>query len=108
MKEIELKDTVDYMLSGNYRDRLIAEFWQSLIRFKKCCSALRIWNMTAFVQETDRKTIEHQAELLAGYIFVLMKRAVKEEIDLFPLDLTTDATVKEPIRSEDIGRGIHA
>ena len=84
--------------------------------------------MTAFVQETDRKTVEHQAELLAGYIFVLMKRAVKEEIDLFPLDLTTDAAVKEPIRSDltkeppykdpsdplfrrdtfDIGRGINA
>ena len=32
---IELKDTIDMMTSADYKDRLMAEYWQTKIRYDK-------------------------------------------------------------------------
>ena len=125
------------MLSDDYKERFKAEFWQTLIRYRKLSFQLAGWDTAPFIHESDRKTLERQAELLAGLIYIYMKRSVLERVDLFagdfspfffdvkdPLDQLVEKLEKEKKSSDppykdpsdplfrrdtfDIGRGIHA
>lgn len=42
---MELKDTVDLMLSDNYKDRLKAEYYQTLIRHDKLSQMILNWRL---------------------------------------------------------------
>lgn len=90
---MELKHTVDYMLSRDYRERFIAEYWQTKIRYEK----LKAFNIRIFAANTpdgrDRKLeepkhdcprelLKSQEVSMAEYLETMEKRAAYENIDL--------------------------
>lgn len=97
IEEIELKNTVNMMISDDYRERFKAEFWQTLIRYRKLSFQLAGWDIAPFIHQSDRKTLERQAELLAGLLYIYMKRAILEQVDLFVGDFSPFLTFKDPL-----------
>ena len=95
MLGITLKDTVGMMNSSDYRERFIAEYWQTKIRYEK----LKAFNTKIDAAgATDRsdapvkveepkhdcpwQVLEKQEVLMRDYLHVLEVRAVIEGIDL--------------------------
>lgn len=81
MKMRDLKDTINFMTSDDYKDRLIAEYWQ-----------LKIWHQKLQVaiarksQRLDRNTktpidaLQAQAHVMERYLNLLRLRAREEGI----------------------------
>lgn len=92
--QLELRNTVRSMLSSNYKDRIIAEFWQTFIRYRKLCNALNGWNYTINCGSPRREEIEELGIIMADYLHVILKRAVREDIDLFSFDFTINPVYK--------------
>ena len=72
---MNLKDTVDLMLSDNYLDRLKAEYLQAKIRYDKLFNKL--------CEEYDRYSqqtviLERQLDIMREYINVLEDRLIHE------------------------------
>ena len=74
----ELKDTVEPMLSNNYKERLKAEYYQVKIRFTDLKDALE--NAVFTVEQKD--LLQSQAEYMFNYLNVLERRAKLEQIEL--------------------------
>ena len=83
-KEMTLADTTALMLSDDYKDRFKAEYFQTLIRWKK---------LTATIVKLEAGTLEFesasglhllktQAHEMLDYLNTLEARAYHEEIDL--------------------------
>jgi len=72
---MDLKDTVDLMLSDNYRDRLKAEYLQAKIRYDKLFNKLCEEH-----DEYSRQTamFERQLDVMLEYINVLEDRLIHE------------------------------
>lgn len=72
---MDLKDTVDLMLSDNYRDRLKAEYLQAKIRYDKLFNKLCEEH-----DEYSRQTamFERQLDVMREYINVLEDRLIHE------------------------------
>lgn len=76
-----LKDTVDDMLSADYKKRFIAEYNQLIIRLTK---------LYDFLSEKDDKTLnngnikllKYQADYMEAYAGILRDRAAIEGIEL--------------------------
>ena len=68
---MELKDTVDLMLSGDYKDRLKAEYLQLSIRIEKL--ELRL-------EENDNELLQAQLALMSAYKSILKERLNTENI----------------------------
>ncbi len=81
---IELKDTVEMMTSENYKDRFIAEYLQTAIRFDKLIRMCRKWDdgKLGFSPSCPRTTYQMQIRAMADYLNVLEARAVMEGIEL--------------------------
>ena len=79
---MELKDTVDLMLSDDYRDRFKAEYYQIKIRCDKLSVMLERWNGLNFTPNTDYKTFWEQYASMNAYKEKLLKRAYLENITL--------------------------
>ena len=95
---MELKDTFQKMTSSDYRDRFIAEYWQTKIRYEKLkdlnnrieasqqvsghyCSILeRLPSEPKHDCPTDM--LKHQQHIMGEYLHILEVRAVIEGIDL--------------------------
>lgn len=81
---MELKDTVDMMLSDNYKERFIAEYNQVKIRYDKLHST--IIKMEAgtlgFEPKCSLELLQKQARLMGKYLYVLEVRAEIENIQL--------------------------
>lgn len=82
---MELKDTIKLMLSDDWRDRLKAEYWQTVIRLRK----LHTYNINleAFPELQDKLDspawyLVRQEEIMREYLYYLELRAVKSGIDL--------------------------
>lgn len=134
IEELKLKDTVTMMVSDDYKDRLRAEFWQTFIRYRALSVSLSKWDHVPYIHTQSRSLLEHQADLMAGLLYIYMKRSIRESIDLFQADFSPFPTFKDPIEklkeelrytgdpvaeavsraseeilgSKDIGRGTHA
>lgn len=74
----ELKDTVEPMLSNDYKERLKAEYYQVKIRFTDLKDALE--NAVFTVEQKD--LLQSQAEYMFNYLNVLERRAKLEQIEL--------------------------
>ena len=84
----ELKDTVGLMTSENYKERFVAEYLQTKIRYKKLrkfCNKITASQIT----ETDEPNhdcplflLEKQLSAMAEYLNLLELRAIVEQIDL--------------------------
>ena len=90
---MELKDTMDFMTSTDYRERFIAEYWQTKIRYEKLKAFNnKIWAATTEhgvekgLQEPEHdcpfNLLREQELVMAQYLETLEKRAAYEKIDL--------------------------
>lgn len=81
MKMRDLKDTINFMTSNDYKDRLIAEYWKLKIRHQKLQVAIARKS-----QRLDRNTktpidaLQAQAHVMERYLNLLRLRAREEGI----------------------------
>lgn len=79
----DLQETVDLMLSGKWEDRLIAEYWQTKIRYNKLHNTLVQCN--AGVHELDfaeEHLMRLQASAMGEYLYRLEVRAARAGVNL--------------------------
>lgn len=90
---MDLKQTTDLMLSQDYKERFIAEYWQTKIRYEKLKHFNNIIEASSYTQGMERSIVEplhdcpwhllkEQQEIMGHYLHILEVRAVIEEIDL--------------------------
>lgn len=81
---MELKDTVDLMLSDDYRNRFIAEFKQLEIRYEKLMAMIDKWDKgeLSFTPTCPRSLYDCQIKAMEGYLDTLYDRAQIEGIYL--------------------------
>lgn len=80
----ELRDTIEMMNSGDYKERFKAEYYQLVIRYQKLKSMLDKWdnNQIEFTPTCPRSTYNMQITAMTDYIAVLEARAVMEGVEL--------------------------
>lgn len=79
---MELSETVELMSSPNYKDRFIAEYYQTKIRFEKLSNMVVNWDNLNFTPTCPKSTYLLQLEYMEKYLAVLELRAVAEDIVL--------------------------
>ena len=81
---MELKDTIDGMLSEDYKERFRAEYNQAVIRRDKLFNMLNKYaNKTlCFEPKSNIGLLMAQLDILNAYINILRLRAGQEEIEL--------------------------
>lgn len=81
---MELRDTVEDMLSADYRARFIAEYQQVCIRRNKLALMLEKYesNSLEFTPNSSIDKLETQLVILNNYISILEERALDEHIGL--------------------------
>lgn len=85
---MKLEQTVNMMLSDDYKERFKGEYWQLVTRYKGLKSMLDKWDNSAlnFEPTCPRSTYNMQIKAMTDYIAVLEARAVMEGIDLVKED----------------------
>lgn len=81
---MELKDTVEMMLSNDYKERFKAEYWQIKIRYDKLKDMCEKWDKGELNFEPTCKRDTYNWQLLAmlEYLSVLEYRAKQERVEL--------------------------
>ena len=81
---MELKDTVELMTSKDYKKRFVAEYQQTVIRYKGLKAMLEKWDNDelSFDPTCPRSTYNMQIRAMADYIAVLEARAIMEGVIL--------------------------
>ena len=81
---MQLKETVPMMVSGDYKERFKAEYYQLLLRLDSLTSMLIKWenNTLDFEPKCSKETLEDQVLFMQGYMDILLLRAEIEGIDL--------------------------
>jgi len=79
---MELKDTVDLMLSKDYIDRFKAEYYQLKIRFEKLEATLNNWEHLDYTPINPKEVLEMQLDQMYNYMKTLELRAQNEHISL--------------------------
>lgn len=85
---MKLEQTVNMMLSDDYKERFKGEYWQLVTRYKGLKSMLDKWDNSTlnFEPTCPRSTYNMQIKAMTDYIAVLEARAVMEGIDLVKED----------------------
>ena len=78
----DLVETVDAMLSPDYKERFKAEYWQVSIRMMRLFHLLQNWDTLEFKPKCDKMTLNMQYEYMKLYRKILLHRALIEGIDL--------------------------
>lgn len=97
-------DSVELMLSKNYKDRFLAEYWQIRLRVEKLDEMIwRYWNKTLpFVPTCPIGILEEQRKHMRRYLETMERRAVIENIELeTPCDDDDDEEEENNERRED-------
>ena len=81
---MQLKDTVEMMISQDFKERFKAEYYQLLFRLNALKGMLIKWenNMLDFEPKCSKETLENQVIFMQGYMDLLRLRAKIEEIEL--------------------------
>lgn len=81
---MELLDTVQLMLSNNYKERFKAEYWQLNIRYEKLKTMCEKWDNGEldFEPTCNREIYNEQIWNMYGYMKILEHRAEIEGIEL--------------------------
>lgn len=90
---MELKDTIANMTSADYKERFIAEYQQTKIRYEKLKhfnTRIKAAEMTAFLDtsvempkfDCPRDLLLEQQHVMGQYLHILEVRAVIEGIEL--------------------------
>lgn len=82
---MELKDSVELMLSANYKDRFKAEYYQTRIRFEKLTAMLDKYQLgtLSFEPSCPIDLLEEQRKYMLQYLICLVIRAEIEGIKLW-------------------------
>ena len=84
----ELKDTCSCMVSDDYKERFIAEYWQTKIRYEKLkhfCNrieAAQTINAEEPKHDIPLHMLRYQQEIMGHYLHILEVRAIIENIEL--------------------------
>lgn len=73
---MELKDTVDLMISDDWKDRLKAEYLQCIIRMNELYAALH-----GSLGSWEKYLLEQQLNSMCGYSGILASRCLRAGID---------------------------
>lgn len=84
---MELKDTVEMMLSSDYKERFKAEYWQLKIRHNKLQKMVDNWDKLDFTPTCSYSTYMYQLIAMEDYMKLLINRAKQEEIELDDVEL---------------------
>ena len=81
---MELKDTVDLMLSKDYKDRFKAEYYQLENRYNGLSKMIVNWdnNELSFTPTCPKATYDLQLRAMKDYLSILEIRAKIEGIEL--------------------------
>ena len=81
---MELRDTVEMMVSKDYKERFKAEFYQLKIRYESLKAMLEKWDldMLDFKPSCPRDWYDEQLQAMADYLMILKDRADLEEVDV--------------------------
>ena len=79
---MELKDTVEMMLSADYKERFKAEYWQLKIRHDKLKKMVDNWDELDFRPTCTYSTYMYQLLAMENYMSLLETRATVEEVEL--------------------------
>lgn len=81
---MELRNTVEYMISTDYKDRFVAEYYQLKIRYEKLKDMCDKWDEgeLSFTPTCERKIYNSQLKAMRDYMEVLEKRAIIENVSL--------------------------
>lgn len=84
MRPMELKDTVEMMISEDYKERFKAEYCQTKIRYAKLKCMLEKWDegILEFTPTCPRCTCGLQITAMKEYLAILEARAAMEGIAL--------------------------
>lgn len=84
----ELKDTVEAMNSSDYKERFIAEYWQTKIRYEKLHNMIVKYeaNTLPFQPTCPIDRLKDQAFNMGKYLYTLEVRAQLEGIELYDND----------------------
>ena len=84
MQYTNLKDTVDLMLSNDYKDRFFAEYLQLKIRHDKLAYIIEMYETRSldFEPSCSPAFLKYQLSWMQGYMLALRTRAEIEKIDL--------------------------
>lgn len=79
-----LKDTIDLMISEDYKERFLGEYQQLKIRYNGLCNMIDKWDKGElnFTPTCPRTTYSLQLNAMENYLAVLEARAVMEGIEL--------------------------
>lgn len=79
-----LKDTINLMVSDDYKERFLAEYKQLKIRYDGLCNMIDKWDKgeLSFTPTCPRSTYNLQLSAMENYLAVLEARAVMEGIEL--------------------------
>ena len=79
---MELKDTVEMMLSNDYKERFKAEYYQLKIRHDKLKKMVDNWENLDFTPTCPYSTYMHQLRAMEDYMALLRDRAEREKVEL--------------------------
>lgn len=79
---MELKDTVENMLSDDYKKRFRAEYDQLMIRRGKLEAILANWDNLDFEPSCPKRVLQEQATLFTRLMYLYQERAKCEGIEL--------------------------
>lgn len=81
---MELKDTIQQMLSEDYRERFKAEYYQVKIRYDKLVDMLDRWDKGRLLisPTCPRELLWRQVTVMEDYMDLLIGRSIVEGIDL--------------------------
>lgn len=81
---LKLEDTIDLMKSSNYKDRFVAEYYQTKIRYKRLHNMIVKYeaNTLDFTPTCPIDILKRQCAHMGQYLFDLEVRAEMEKIEL--------------------------
>ena len=86
---MKLCETTKFMISVDYKDRFIAEYWQTKIRYEKLKTlntkielSMKYGIGDASVVDCPADLLRNQQQVMGEYLHILEMRALFEEIDL--------------------------
>lgn len=79
---MELKDTIEMMQSADYKERFKAEYFQTVIRFRKLNTMFVNWDKLDFTPTCPKHLFTLQLRAMYDYIEILKERAKLEDIEL--------------------------
>ena len=77
-----LNETVEMMISSDYKERFKAEYYQLAYRYDKLKQMYDNWDTLDFTPTCSREIYQEQLSAMENYLIVLEKRAREEEVTL--------------------------